>query len=192
MNITTTADSRSSQLELKARRELHLRVTSSRLEIKDTINRKCVYLLHDLFDSWENLHCVRTSHKSWTLWDFDCLKQPKFDDDELELGNSFPIFANVYQVSVFKNSTQSFLKCDCLLYERCGYPCSHILRITNKMENTMVKIQHWKIYAAYYGKENSELSKKIIELVTLQRSYEGCGMPISHECLNTCLSLPSE
>ena len=69
---------------------------------------------------------------------------------------------------------------------------SHILRITNKMENTMVKIQHWKIYAVYYGKENSELSKKIIELVTLQCSYEGCGMPISHECLNTCLSLPSE
>ncbi len=117
MNITTTADSRSSQLELKARKELHLHVTSSRLEIKDTINRKCVYLLHNLFDSRENLHCVRTSHESWTLWGFDRLKQPKFDDDELELGNSFPIFANVYQVSVFKNSTQSFLKCDCLLYE---------------------------------------------------------------------------
>jgi hypothetical protein len=192
MNITTTADSRSSQLELKARRDLHLRVTSSRLEIKDTINRKCVYLLCDLFDSRENLHCVRTSHESWTLWDFDRLKQPKFDDDELELGDSFPIFANVYQVSVFENSTQSFLKCDYLLYERCGYPCSHILRITNKMENTMVKIQHWKIYAAYYGKENSELSKKLIELVTLQCSNEGCGMPISHECVNTCLSLPSK
>jgi hypothetical protein len=95
MNITTTADSQSSQLELEARRELHLRVTSSRLEIKDTINRKCVYLLHNLFYSRENLHCVRTSHKSWTLWDFDCLKQPKFDDDELELGDSFPIFANL-------------------------------------------------------------------------------------------------
>ncbi len=103
MNITTTADSRSSQLELKARRELHRHVTSSRLEIKDTINRKCVYLLHDLFDSRENPHCVRTSQESWTLWDFDRLKQQKFDDDELELGNSFPIFANVYQVSVFKN-----------------------------------------------------------------------------------------
>jgi hypothetical protein len=117
MNITTTGDSQSSQLELKARRELHLRVTSSRLKIKDTINRECVYLLHNLFDSRENLHCVRMSHESSTLSDFDCLKQPKFDDDELELGNSFPIFANVYQVSVFKNSTQSFLKYDCLLYE---------------------------------------------------------------------------
>ena len=62
MNITTTGDSQSSQLELKARRELHLRVTSSRLEIKDTINQKCVYLLHDLFDSWENLYIVLGRH----------------------------------------------------------------------------------------------------------------------------------
>jgi hypothetical protein len=106
MNITTTSGSRSSELELKARRELQLRVTSSRLEIKDTINCKCVYLLHNLFDRWENLHCIRTSHESWTLWDFDRLKQPKFDNDELQLGNAFPTFGNVYQVSVFKNSTK--------------------------------------------------------------------------------------
>jgi hypothetical protein len=84
MNITTTADSRSSKLELKARRELQLRVTSSRLEIKDTINQKCVYLLHNLFDRQENLHSVRTSHESWTLWEFDRLKQPKFDNDKCE------------------------------------------------------------------------------------------------------------
>jgi hypothetical protein len=118
MNITTTADSQSSKLELKARWELQLHVTSSHLEIKDTINRKCVYLLHDLFNRRVNLHCVRTSHESWTLWEFDRLKQPKFDNDELQLGNAFPTFGNVYQVSVFMNSTQSFMKCDCLLYER--------------------------------------------------------------------------
>ncbi len=75
MNITNTADNRSSNLELKARRELQLHVTRSRLEIKDTINRKCVYLLQDLFDRRENLHCVCTSHESWTLWEFDRLKQ---------------------------------------------------------------------------------------------------------------------
>jgi hypothetical protein len=124
------------------------------------------------------------------VWNFDNLKHPKFDDDTLHLGNSLPIFAKVYQVTVFRNSTQYFLKCDCHLYECCGYPCSHILAITNKIEDTMIKIQHWKIYGAYYGMENSSLSRTIMQVISLQHRYEGCGMPISLTCLKKWLSFP--
>jgi hypothetical protein len=54
----------------------------------------------------------------------------------------------------------------------------------------MVKVQHWKIFAAYYGGENVSLSKKILELVALQKSYEGCGMPVSSGTFNACVQLP--
>jgi len=86
---------------------------------------------------------VRTSDESWLLWDFDCLRAPKFEDDNLKLG-----------------------------------------------EDSMVKVQHWKIFAAYYGGENVSLSKKILELVALQKSYEGCGMPVSSGTFNACVQLP--
>ncbi len=165
-------------------------VTHSKLNIKKTVGRKCLYLLHKLFDFRNKLHCVRTSAESWLLWDFDCLSAPKFDDDILKLADYFPLFCNVYQVSVHRNSTQNFLKCDCLLYDRCGYLCSHILRITNKVEDCMVKVQHWKIFAAYYGGNNVRLSEKIMEMVALQKSYDGCGMPVSFETLNDCVELP--
>jgi hypothetical protein len=54
----------------------------------------------------------------------------------------------------------------------------------------MVKAQHWKIFAAYYSRNNVRLSEKIMEMVALQKSYEGCGMPVSFETLNDCVELP--
>jgi len=54
----------------------------------------------------------------------------------------------------------------------------------------MVKVQHWKIFAAYYGGNNVRLSEKIMEMVALQKSYDGCGMPVSFETLNDCVELP--
>ena len=91
-------------------------VTHSKLNIKKTVGRKCLYLLHKLFDFRNKLHCVRTSAESWLLWDFDCLRAPKFDDDILKLADYFPLFCNVYQVSVHRNSTQNFLKCGQILF----------------------------------------------------------------------------
>ena len=190
MNITSTTDTRSSEIELKAKRELGMHVLSTRLDIKEIINRKCVYILNDLYNNRQSQHCVQTSHESWMVWNFDNLKHPKFDDNNLCLGHSFPIFANVYQVTVFRNSGQTFLKCDCHLYQCYGYPCSHILTITNTIETVMIRIQHWKIYGAYYGMESSPLSRTIMQVISLQHRYEGCGMPISLTCLETCLLLP--
>ena len=36
----------------------------------------------------------------------------------------------------------------CLI--RCGYPCSHVLKLTNEITIEMIKVQHWKIYATHY------------------------------------------
>jgi hypothetical protein len=74
----------------------------------------------------------------WIVWNFE-YKPPYFENDDLALSVMFPQFANVYQVTSTKKGHQSFLKCDCLLYERCGIPCSHILKITDEIEATMIK-----------------------------------------------------
>ncbi len=41
----------------------------------------------------------------------------KFHNDVLGLGIVFPVFQNVYRISLIKKNTQQFMKCDCLHYE---------------------------------------------------------------------------
>jgi hypothetical protein len=88
----------------------------------------------------------------WIVWIFE-YKPPKFENEDLALSVRFPQLANVYHVSSTKKGNQNFLKCDCLLYERCGIPCAHILKITDEVEATMIKIQHWKVFHVHFGLE---------------------------------------
>jgi hypothetical protein len=97
-------------------------------------------MLHELFDACKKKHCVLLADQEWIVWDFD-VELPFFEEDEFELSNVFPVFANVYQVTVTKKGTQSFLQWDCRMYERCGIPCSHIFVITNEIEETMISVQ---------------------------------------------------
>ncbi len=34
---------------------------------------------------------------------------------------------------------------------RCGYPCSHVLKVTNELTLDMITVQHRKLYASYYN-----------------------------------------
>ncbi len=52
----------------------------------------------------------------WIVWNFE-YKSPNFGNEEIALSAMFPQFANVYQVTSSKKENQSFLKCDCLLWE---------------------------------------------------------------------------
>jgi hypothetical protein len=54
----------------------------------------------------------------------------------------------------------------------------------------MIKVQHWKIFSAYYGGENVTLSQKIMEIAALQKSYEGCGMPLTPGTFDECVQQP--
>jgi hypothetical protein len=51
---------------------------------------------------------------------------------------------------------------------RCGYPCSHVLKVTNELTLDMMKVQHLKIYAAHY---NDESSGNGLELKRMQLAY---------------------
>ncbi len=65
-----------------------------------------------------------------------------FGKDTDFLAQKIPVFANVYKVKVKHQANQSFPKCDWLHHERCGIPCTHIIKITNQINETMITVQH--------------------------------------------------
>ena len=118
----------------------------------------------------------------WIVWNFE-YKSPIFENEDISLSAKFPQFANVYQVTSTKKGHQSFLKCDCLLHERCGIPCTHILKITNEVEATMIRIQHWKVFHVHFGVAGSKISPKLTKAISIQLIDEDMGVPISDESL---------
>ena len=130
------------------------------------------------------------AHGEWLVWNFN-YDPPKLNEDDIQLSHMFPAFANVYAVKVTNLGSQHFLKCDCMHYERCGIPCLHILKIVDEVDETMVKIQHLKVFQVHYGKPECMLSSKLIEGTSIQSIYEEMGMPISERSLQRALN-PSE
>jgi hypothetical protein len=98
-----------------------------------------MYLLNDFFGDRENQCCVQVFESSWFVLSFE-VDQPYFGKDADYLAQKIPVFAYVYKVKVKQQANQSFLKCDCLHYERCGIPCTHIMKITNEFDETMKQI----------------------------------------------------
>ena len=190
--INTTNQSQFLQLNFRDTRELQQSVVASKLTQKDLYTRKCVYLLNNIFDNRIHEKCVRTNHKAWMVWNFNNYKQPVYTNDTLSLMDTFPVFPNVYRVCVKRKANQSFLSCSCLHYDHCGIPCSHVLAITNVLEDTMVKVEHWRVYSVYFGNAHSPLSEAIMKSISVQSIFEGYGTPISNECLLQCLEIPPE
>jgi hypothetical protein len=96
----------------------------------------CLYV-NDYFDDWKNQRCVYVLESSWMVWIF-------FRKDADFLAKKIPVFANVYKVKVKQQANQSILKCDCLHCERCGIPCTDIMKITNQIDETMITGQSLK------------------------------------------------
>jgi hypothetical protein len=190
MLITEGTNSRIAGIDNSAKQELQLTVLSSKSTVRSLYHRKCVYLLNRFFDSQKSQCCVMHAPAEWIVWNFQ-YEPPYFKDDELNLAYLFPVFANVYHVKVTTFGKQRFFKCDCLHYERCGIPCSHILKITVEIEEMMIKIQHLKVNQAHYGNMDSNLSSKLMQGSSLQTSYEDMGMPLLDKCLDKAL-IPRE
>ncbi len=97
------------------------------------------------------------------------------------------MYANVYEVKVKKQATQHFLKCDCLHYERCGIPCTHIMKITDEIDETIITVQHQKVYFVHFGLPDSRLSDQLMKAVSMQILHEDLGMPFTLACLEKAL-----
>jgi hypothetical protein len=71
---------------------------------------------------------------------------------------------------------------------RCGYPCAHVLKVTNELTLEMIKVQHWILYATHYNDDDDTLGIGL-ELKKLQfqySNYEGMGVSISMEIFTRC------
>ena len=67
---------------------------------------------------------------------------------------------------------------------RCGFPCSHVLRVTNELQLDMIKIQHWKTDAAHYNDDSSGIGMELKRIQSAYQNYKGMGVPISGELLS--------
>ena len=68
---------------------------------------------------------------------------------------------------------------------RCGYPCTHVLKVTNKLTLEMIKVQHWTLYATHYIDDDDTLGIGL-ELKKLQFQYSNYEGMISTEILTRC------
>ena len=66
----------------------------------------------------------------------------------------------------------------------CGYPCSHVLRVTNELSIDMIKVQHWKLYATHYNDIGLGIGDEMKKLQFQYTHYEGMGVPINHRILD--------
>ena len=66
----------------------------------------------------------------------------------------------------------------------CGYPCSHVLCVTNELSIDMIKVQHWKLYATHYNDIGLGIGDEMKKLQFQYTHYEGMGVPINHRILD--------
>lgn len=66
---------------------------------------------------------------------------------------------------------------------RCGYPCSHVLKVTNEITIEMIKVQHWKIYATHYEDMSLGIGLELKKMQFYYQQNECMGVPISWDIL---------
>jgi hypothetical protein len=67
---------------------------------------------------------------------------------------------------------------------RCGFSCSHVLRVTNELQLEMIKNQQWKFYAAHYNDDSSGIGMELERIQLAYRHYEGMEVSISGDLLS--------
>lgn len=65
----------------------------------------------------------------------------------------------------------------------CGYPCSHVLRVTNDLTLDMIKVQHWKLYSSHYNDLSLEIGDELKKMQFQYTNCEGYGVPINQSIL---------
>ena len=67
---------------------------------------------------------------------------------------------------------------------RCGYPCSHVLKVTNEITIDMIKVQHWKIYATHFFDMSMGISMELKQMQFHYQQNECMGVPITWDILH--------
>jgi hypothetical protein len=118
MKLAIGSKRRITSFENAAQQQLQTSSLSSKLSVRDDIVNECLYICNQNFDQRVHFNCVAVSDENWILWNFYD-KERDFTD----ISKQVPKFHDVHHVQVKTLLEQQFLKCDCLLYERCVFVC---------------------------------------------------------------------
>ncbi len=55
------------------------------------------------------------------------------------------------------------------------------MKITDEIDETMITVQHQKVYSVHFGLPDSQLSDQLTKAVSMQILNEDLGMPITLE-----------
>ena len=61
------------------------------------------------------------------------------------------------------------------------------MQITDHIEESMIKVQHLKVYHVHYGQPDSDMSEQLMKATSLQILNEDMGVPVSDICLENAL-----
>jgi hypothetical protein len=61
------------------------------------------------------------------------------------------------------------------------------MMITNQIDETMITVQHRKVFLVHFGLPDLQLSDQLMKAVSMQILHEDLGMPISIACLKNAL-----
>lgn len=196
---------------LTSKAQLQKTTLASTSTTRTSITKHCQHILDKLFNDCHPLKCVQETEYEWICWDFDSygtdfhlvrgdtndfhidddvgtpsaqLQSEQFLDTMTACGFVVPYFAEVFRVCLQKVGEDMFLHCSCLLHNRCGMPCKHVFKILGQMEVSMVNVQFWKTYSAYYDSP-CQLGEAIRTAQYSQLKREGLGVPVTRDMLNT-------
>jgi hypothetical protein len=61
------------------------------------------------------------------------------------------------------------------------------MKITDEIDETMITVQHQKVYSIHFGLPDSQLSDQLMKAVSMHILHEDLGMPITIACLEKAL-----
>ncbi len=142
-----------------------------KLEIADIVHRRCVFLLNNIFDARKQQCCVMCDKTSWLVWNFNMVrfnlyifelayKKMSVHSLHYDHSQSYTSFLKRRHYTSLKSSqflqmytmlivqgkeSKLFWNVNAYFTKDAPCPCSHVIKITNEIEASMIKVQHWKI-----------------------------------------------
>ncbi len=172
--ITDGTDACISAIEDSVKQKVQISIINSKLPCKNLFHRKCVYMLHDLFDGRKKQKCVRIFCTSFFLWHNCSIHFYQFIH---HVGHDWKIGMDcvefwIQTTKVWKRGPSTFRKISsiykclpCFTYQKreSTFPqmwlatlwemwyslCLHT-KDHQWVEATMIKIQHWKVFHVHF------------------------------------------
>ena len=108
---------------------------SSRAPTKKEIHPTIQYLVDISHDKSRDAKLVQLGREEWISWSFDVETRHKKAPMKY-----LTRYHRVWSLSVKRKGNKIFLHCECETYDECGWPCSCVFAVVQKMHHMMIKV----------------------------------------------------